>query len=411
MSALVKEEARSSEIVGEACSERFLTFREKWITALIQVSPAYLGIHLAFFIISALSLLFTHGDFDPIKYSLNSLWQSWNRWDTVHFIHIAQKGYDVKLETAFFPLYPLLIKIVAHFIQHSDFIAGLIVSNIALLILLVVLYQLVLEDFDEACAYHSVLYLLIFPSAFFLVAAYSESPFLCFVVLSFYQMKHGRWWLAGFFGLLASLTRSSGILLVIPFLWEYLYQRQFRLKSIQGGILAALLIPTGVALFALYCWHRFGNPLEFSVVEAAPGWDRHLNWPWVGIILDVQLIQSTGTILDYVSLRNLLDLIPDVFLLLPLLTAFIGPWRLPYKLWSYVLFGLMFWLFFNLYPRIGSGADPLTSQSRYMIEVFPAFIFLAISGKHRTIHACYVMVSSAMLFFMLIQFLSGHWIL
>src|SRR6266436_6821162 len=152
MPAIIEEEARPSEIVGESFSERSLTFREKWITAFIQVLPLYLGVHMAFFVISALSLLFTRGDFNPIKYSLNSLWQSWNRWDTAHFIHIAQKGYDVKLETACFPLYPLLMEMIAHFVQHSEFVAGLIVSNVALLIMLVILYQLVLEDFDEACA-------------------------------------------------------------------------------------------------------------------------------------------------------------------------------------------------------------------------------------------------------------------
>jgi hypothetical protein len=384
---------------------------QKWLEAAKQILPVYLAVHLAFFVISVLALLFTHGDFDPIRYPLNSLWQSWNRWDTAHFIHIAQFGYDNKLETAFFPFYPLLMKVVAHFTHHSELVAGLVVSNISLLVLSVVLYQLVSEDFDQACAHRTVLYLLVFPTAFFLAAAYSETLFLCFAVLSFYQMRRGKWWLAGLFGLLASLTRPNGLFLVIPFCFEYLYQHGFSLKRFRFDMVSIGLIPAGIALFALYCWHRFGDPLEFSVVQSVPGWDKHLAWPWVGIVLDLQLIQSRGTILDYVSLRNMLDLILDLFLLLPLLVALIGPWKFPGRLWSYVLLGLAFWLFFNLYVRIGSGADPLSSMSRYMVEVFPAFIFLAVLGKHRTVHACYVMISSSMLFFMLTQFLNGRWIL
>ena len=383
----------------------------KWLIACKQVWPLYLAAHLGFFVVSVLSLLFTHGDFDPLQYPLNSLWLSWNRWDTVHFVSIAQKGYDTELQSAFFPFYPMLMKLFAHFAHHSEFVAGLIVSNIALLVLLVVMYQLVKEDFDQQSAHRAVLYISIFPTAFFLAAAYTESLFLCLAILSFYQMRHGKWWFAGIFGLLASLTRSDGLLLVIPFVWEYLYQHQFQLKKIQGGILASSLIPAGTALFALYCWHRFGDPLAFSHVQALPGWDRHLRFPGIGIVLDIQLIQSTGTMLNYVSLRNMLDLVADLFLLLTLVAACIGLLHLPRKLWSYLLLGWALWLFFNLYPRIGSGADPLTSISRYMIEVFPSFIFLAILGKHRTFHACYISIAGSMLFFMLTQFLMGRWIL
>ena len=68
-------------------------------------------------------------------------------------------------------------------------------------------YRLVEEDFDQERAYRTVLYLSVFPTSFFLAAAYNESLFLCFSLLSFYEMRHGRWWLAGLFGFLAGLTR------------------------------------------------------------------------------------------------------------------------------------------------------------------------------------------------------------
>src|SRR5437879_4951512 len=128
----------------------------KWFMAFRKVFPFYLAAHFALFVVSILSLLFTHPDFNMTNYPLDALWWSWNRWDTVHLTHIAQFGYDKIAETAFFPLYPLLIKILARFIHHNYLVAGLIISNTSLLVLSAVFYQIVKEDFDEEVANRSV---------------------------------------------------------------------------------------------------------------------------------------------------------------------------------------------------------------------------------------------------------------
>jgi Gpi18-like mannosyltransferase len=66
------------------------------------------------------------------------------------------------------------------------------ISNVAGLVMLMVLYQLVREDFGSEIAERAVLYLAIFPTAFFFAAAYNESLFLCLALLSFYYMRHGQ---------------------------------------------------------------------------------------------------------------------------------------------------------------------------------------------------------------------------
>jgi 4-amino-4-deoxy-L-arabinose transferase-like glycosyltransferase len=58
--------------------------------------------------------------------------------------------------------------------------------------MLMVPYQLVREDFGSEIAERAVLYLAIFPTAFFFAAAYNESLFLCLALLSFYYMRHGQ---------------------------------------------------------------------------------------------------------------------------------------------------------------------------------------------------------------------------
>jgi Gpi18-like mannosyltransferase len=383
----------------------------KWFAAFKQICPIYIGVHLAFFVTSVLSVLFVHKDFDWSNSPTQTLWHSWNRWDTGNFITIAQKGYNQIILTAFFPLYPLLMRSLAHLFFHNYLIAGLFISNMALLVISVVLYQLVLEDFDQERASRTVLYLSVFPTAFFLASAYNESLFLCFALLSFYQMRHGRWWMAGLFGILASLTRSAGLFLILPFCYEYLQQRQFRLKAIRLDIVSMALIPAGIGIFALFCYKQFGDPLAFSHAQSAAGWSRHLEPPWMGMFWSIHAIQSSAGILSFQALRNLTDLLPDLLFSMLLVLTVIGPWRFPRKYWSYSLYGIALYLFFNLVPGKGNELYSLTSMSRFMLELFPGFILLATLGKYRTVHMCYLMVSAAVLFFLLTQFLTGHWVL
>jgi len=169
-----------------------------WFNAFKQVLPVYILLHLAFLILTYLSALFIIGNFSPRTLRISTLWLAWFRWDSGHFTAIASNGYDAAWRTAFFPLFPLLERGVA-FLTHDPFIAGLIISNLAGLAMLVVLYRLVQEDFDAERAFRTVLYLSVFPTAFFFVAAYNESLFLLLTLLSFYHMDCGDWWLACFF--------------------------------------------------------------------------------------------------------------------------------------------------------------------------------------------------------------------
>src|SRR5258708_7207520 len=179
----------------------------KWFAALKQILPIYLSIHLAFLILTYVSALFSIANFSPKPLPISTLWHAWYRWDSGLYTAIASNGYDAAWRTAFFPLFPLLERAGA-VLTHDPFIAGLIISNLAGLGVLVILYRLVQEDFDAQRAFRTVLYLSVFPTAFFFAAAYNESLFLVLTLLSFYHMRRGNWWLAGVFGVLASFARS-----------------------------------------------------------------------------------------------------------------------------------------------------------------------------------------------------------
>jgi Mannosyltransferase (PIG-V) len=376
----------------------------KWYNAFKQVLPIYLAIHLAFLILTYLASLFSFPNFSQKALPLTSLWHSWYRWDSGHFTHIATYGYDAAWRTAFFPLLPLLERVLA-FLTNDPFVAGLIIANLAGLVMLVVLFRLVEEDYDFEKAYRTVLYLSVFPTAFFFAAAYNESLFLCLAVLSFYHMRHGHWWLAGMFGFLASLTRSVGLLLLVPFYYEYLRQHDFKLRTIRFDIISSISIPGGLVIFTLYCYFQFHDLLAFSHSQAV--WHHELHGPWHGFI-DSFMAIIRHSILSFDSIHNVIDLSADLLILILIFLCFVGPWKFSRDRWSYGLYAAITYLFSLLFPL--AGGFPLASVPRYMLEIFPVFIVLAAIGKKQQFNLYYLTLSGALLFFMLLQFLTGGWI-
>jgi Gpi18-like mannosyltransferase len=388
-----------------------------WWEATKQVLPIYIAVHIAAFIITCLAVLFTLHDFQGNYLPLSTIWHSWNQWDTKgHFIIIATQGYTDILNTAFFPLYPILMRGLM-FVGLSPLVSGLLISNVAGLFALIVLYQLVREDFSGEDAWRTVLYISLFPTAFFFIAAYNETLFLLLSLLSFYAIRHGRWWQAGICGFLACLTRSAGLFLLIPFAYEYWRQHEFQLKSLRIGsifkqvridIISAALIPAGIAVFALYCYLISGDALAFSHVQAH--WQRSLAAPWHGMWETLTIIRHSTGFLSFYSLRNLLDLLPNVFILILVVLTFVGPWRWPRAYWAYGLYAAALFLFVQLVPASDATLFPLQSTARFMLEIFPAFIMLAILGKSRQVNLYYLLIASSMGFFLLTQFLTGHWV-
>src|SRR6266705_2656959 len=162
-----------------------------------------------------------------IPVNMISLLTSWNHWDATNYVRIAQFGYQKVYDLAFFPLFPALIWTIGHLLGNwSYLLVGTVISNLALLGALFVMYQLAVESMGEQVAHRTLLYLCIFPTAFYFFAAYNESLFLLLTAGALLAMRRQRWWIAGILGFLASLTRSAGLLLVIPYLYEVWIARE-----------------------------------------------------------------------------------------------------------------------------------------------------------------------------------------
>src|SRR5205809_1063135 len=237
-------------------------------------------------------ILLTAPKYSTAPVNTLALLASWNHWDAANYVRIAQFGYQTPYDVAFFPLFPLLIAAIAHILGNwSYLLVGTLISNGTLLGALFVLYQLAADAGGDLVGRRTLLYLCIFPTAFFFFAPYNEPLFLLLSTSIFLALRRQRWWLAGLFGFLASLTRSPGILLVVPFIAELWLSRDSITASRQKmllRVLPVLLIPLGTLLYAIYCWHISGNPLDFVAVQSH--WGRHTTWLWQGIFLSLASI-------------------------------------------------------------------------------------------------------------------------
>src|SRR3989344_9042564 len=78
---------------------------------------------------------------------------SFGNFDGVHYLRLAQEGYtNLQFTQAFFPVYPILIKLTSFITFGNYLIAGLLISNLAFLLGLLIFYKLVKENFDEKTA-------------------------------------------------------------------------------------------------------------------------------------------------------------------------------------------------------------------------------------------------------------------
>lgn len=213
--------------------------------------------------------------------------------DGVHYLRIAQNGYNAQFSQAFFPLFPFLIHAFNFisknpvldtkiYVDPSYFFMGLVLSNIFFLFSLILFYKLIRIDFNPKVAFGSLILLASFPTSFYFGSIYTESLFLFLVLGTFYFIRKGNFLAAGVFSALASATRVLGLLL-LPVLLVEIYMRikkqEIKLHSeiLTKAITGILIAPFGALLYMLYLRLNFDNPLYFLTSQPAFGAQRSEN--------------------------------------------------------------------------------------------------------------------------------------
>lgn len=390
--------------------DRVVVTRADWARALKYSALVYLGVRIGLFLVGLLStaLLPRNPPVDVPGWPATSpseswhhVFTAWERHDVLWFLRIASTGYrEGDASAAFFPLFPLLARGLANLVGNQWLLGAYLASNLALVIGLTVLYRLTALEWDDRTARRTVLYLAVFPTAFFLFAPYTESLFLALSVGCLYAARRSAWLLAGYLGAMSSLTRSTGLLLVLPLAVEALLQYRVRRKVPQllAGLLASASVTLGIGAYFLY-WRGFAGDWRRPLDVQGSNWSREKSWPWETIQAGAR--EGTRYFGQYAGGYHSVDLV------LVALALVAGIWilrgtRLTYSLyyWAALLFPM----------TLAFGGRPLLSMPRFLLVMVPLFWALARLSDRFKVHDAVVASSACGLGLLSILYVNWYFI-
>jgi hypothetical protein len=336
----------------------------------------------------------------------------WFQWDTLSYMEISILGYnDHSSSIAYMPLYPMLIRLTAPLLGNNHLAAALLISSLAFIAVLILLYELVADIYDSKLAVRTVLAFLVFPTTFFMLAGYTEALFLALVLGSWLAARRGRWGWAALLAGFATLTRLQGIVMTPILLWLMFSSllpasSQNPLEQIKQGLnhlpLLKSLRLSWIFLAAIPVLVMLGYQtwLKLSGLGTVVGalnqyWRIQTVAPWTGFYLFLQRLFS----LEFIYM-DWIDLLLFIFVLL---ISIISLRDLPLE------FSLYIWLTLAILFMRGTPPHLLASFSRYFLALFPIFILPA-NMKMKSVQVFAAAVSLFLQMLLAWVFLLGSWV-
>jgi len=350
-------------------SFKFLTFFIAWLSNLVFLKSIY---------------------YETIP---GNVFQAFLSWDTGWYLSIVNVGYYYNpggtTNTVFFPLYPLLVKLFT-FIVPDPILCGYLISNTACMLGVVYLYKLVKIDYNEQISLEAAIFYLIFPTSFFTSIFYTESLFFLFVTVCIYYTRRKMWLAASVFGLVASMTRNTGFLLLIPMLIEYfdinLGSLKLDFKKLRMNICWLLLVPSGLISYMVYLYIKFNEP--FAFIKGQKNWGKRL----------VYFVDTFWSLDGYGLFHKVIFISFVLIMLTMLFYLFYKKIRLSYTVYALVTFILL----------ISSGT--LESMPRFAAMIFPFYIGYALMAQNRVTGEALKFLSIGLLILFVSLFVNGYWL-
>lgn len=326
------------------------------------------------------------------------------RWDARHYINIAEHWYlktgDDQYLIVFFPLYPILIRVCAVVIGNYT-TSAFIVSLTALCFAACFFYKLILLDYDREAAGRGLKFMLLYPFAFFLVSAFTESLFIALCVAAVYELRKRRWLAAGIIMACASLTRVQGLLLLAPACIEW--YRHMRETAPKGRYMAfrpkglfIFLAPVGTLIYLWINYSVWGDPFQFLFFQKN-------HWYQQFGFFASNLKMHAGRIITDPPQSAVSLWIPQVFLfffsvamLFVLLKKKVRP--------SYIVYGL-------IYLLVSYSPTWLLSGPRYLLSMFPLFIAMALLAERKAWDTVFTVAGAAFSVLYITAFFAWHMVM
>lgn len=208
------------------------------------------------------------------------------RLDASWYLGVARGGYAAQAATpeaiaadpavlrgAFFPLWPLLLRVTRPPGLSLE-VSATVVAAVVGFAVVVGTWAVVVRLADRAAADRAALLVAVFPGSFVLSMAYAEALMLALATASLLALVERRWWLAGLAAALATATRPNAIALLPACLWAAgvaIHQRrEWR------ALVAPALAPVGVLAFHGFLWARTGRMDAWDLIQRN-GWDERVD--------------------------------------------------------------------------------------------------------------------------------------
>lgn len=306
--------------------------------------------------------------------------QGFSHWDSTWYILIAKTGYTNLKQTAFWPIYPLTMRALHWCTNLNLDVCGVLISFIAFIFALFFLGMVVEREFSSRTAVMAMLLYAFFPTAFYFDAVYTEALFMALSLGAVYYANKQRFWTAGVLALLATLTRNSGLLLVLVLGFDYIRAREMGhrfwkaqwWKQINLRFIGVLLPVVGLVGYCVWLKVRFGSFLAF--LEAEHYWHRGYMPPWKSFAHTLLLVfHQRHTMMkdSYVTFEAGAFTFAVVMLLLGL--RYLRTSATQVGWWLYLL--AITWIT-SSEPALNL-PDYLLSLPRFALMMFPGFAYLA----------------------------------
>jgi hypothetical protein len=336
------------------------------------------------------------------EFGIDNVGSSFERWDALWFLRISEQGYaEADGSAAFFPLYPMTIKAVSTVIGGHPLAAALIVSNLAFLAALMVVYLLTKHEYDDHIARRTVLLTAAWPTAFFFFAPYSESLFLLLAAGAFLCARRGRWLAAGALGAGAAATRSIGVVLALALAVEAFQQWKERNDKNVWALLRPVALSGLVVLgtFAYLLYWKVAGDNWFAPIGEQANWQRVFSFPLATIR------RGTDMAFGYIGQQEAGYPLLDWLVVIPALAAAV--WVTVKTRPSYAVYA---WASLLLPLTFIFDARPFMSVPRFTVVIWPIFWALVHLGRRFKAQAAIVACSAVGLGAFTILFVNWYWI-
>ncbi len=210
-------------------------------------------------------------------------------WDGVWYGRVAQHGYllipGAQSNPAFFPLYPILLRLGNDLFGLPYVATGALLANVSLAVAVVAFYELSCRLLDAGTAMRSACFLAVTPMGFVFSMSYPESFALALSLLALLAAMNDRWLAAAVLAAVAALARPEVVALAVPLAAIAWSQRARLDPAARGRALGAVFAaPAAVLSYPLYLEWAIHDAGAWGAAQTRWGRAFHLSGPWHALV-------------------------------------------------------------------------------------------------------------------------------